>query len=61
MHILTSKEVKEIIDILNGKDSQSKSFSDQELESLKIQLNESFNRELSDLFNKYEVTPEDFE
>ena len=59
MCILSTKETKEIIDILNGKNGQAKTFSDEELKLLKLQLNESFNKELSDIMVKYEVTIED--
>jgi len=59
MCILSTKETKEIIDILNGKNGQAKTFSDEELKLLKVQLNESFNKELSDIMVKYEVTIED--
>ena len=60
MCILEEEEINEIIDILDGKDSQSKSFSDQELKCLQIKLHDSFTQELTDLLCKYDLKISEF-
>jgi PHD/YefM family antitoxin component YafN of YafNO toxin-antitoxin module len=50
MCILNAKETKEIIDILNDKNGQAKYFSEEELESLKVQLNESLEQDDLDAY-----------